>query len=54
LGLSPHTFLHEYYHIAETVPAYLTDDGALGLWPIPALLCSVWWAPSSEGPTMFG
>jgi hypothetical protein len=28
LGLSPHTFLHEYYHIAETVPAYLTGEMA--------------------------
>ena len=26
LRLSPHTFLHEYYHIAETVSAYLTGE----------------------------
>jgi hypothetical protein len=26
LGLSPRTFLHEYYHIAETVPGYLTGS----------------------------
>jgi hypothetical protein len=26
LLLSPHTFLHEYYHIAETVSGYLTGD----------------------------
>lgn len=26
LFLSPHTFLHEYYHIAETVPGYLTGE----------------------------
>lgn len=28
LFLSPRTFLHEYYHIAETVPAYLTGTVA--------------------------
>src|SRR5262249_46887145 len=27
LWLSPRTFLHEYYHIAETVPAYLSGEG---------------------------
>jgi hypothetical protein len=26
LWLSPRTFLHEYYHIAETVPAYLSGE----------------------------
>jgi hypothetical protein len=26
LGLSPHTFLHEYYHVAETLSAYLTGQ----------------------------
>lgn len=26
LSLSPRTFLHEYYHIAETVPGYLTGE----------------------------
>lgn len=26
LVFSPRTFLHEYYHIAETVPGYLTGD----------------------------
>ncbi len=26
LELSPRTFLHEYYHIAETVPAYLSGE----------------------------
>ena len=26
LGLSPHTFLHEYYHITETVSAYLVGE----------------------------
>lgn len=26
LWLSPHTFLHEYYHIAETVSAYLAGE----------------------------
>jgi hypothetical protein len=26
LLLAPRTFLHEYYHIAETVPGYLTGD----------------------------
>lgn len=30
LWLSPHTFLHEYFHIAETVPAYLTGEVAPG------------------------
>jgi hypothetical protein len=30
LWLSPRTFLHEYYHIAETVPAYLSGDVAPG------------------------
>ncbi len=29
LGLSPRTFLHEYYHIAETLSAYLTHDRPL-------------------------
>lgn len=27
--LSPHTFLHEYYHIAETISAYLAGSGPL-------------------------
>ena len=26
LWIAPHTFLHEYYHIAETVPAYLSGE----------------------------
>ena len=30
LWLSPRTFLHEYYHIAETVPAYLSGEMAPG------------------------
>jgi hypothetical protein len=30
LWLSPRTFLHEYYHIAETVPAYLSGEVAPG------------------------
>jgi hypothetical protein len=30
LWLSPRTFLHEYYHIAETVPAYLSGEVAAG------------------------
>jgi hypothetical protein len=30
LWLSPRTFLHEYYHIAETVPGYLSGEGAAG------------------------
>jgi hypothetical protein len=30
LWLSPRTFLHEYYHIAETVPAYLSGEAAPG------------------------
>src|SRR5439155_4057394 len=30
LWLSPRTFLHEYYHIAETVPAYLSGEGIPG------------------------
>jgi hypothetical protein len=30
LGLSPRTFLHEYYHIAETVPAYFSGEQAPG------------------------
>jgi len=28
LELSPHTFLHEYYHIAETISAYLAGEMA--------------------------
>ena len=32
LSLSPHAFMHEYYHIAETVPGYLSGEisGAYG------------------------
>lgn len=32
LWLSPHAFMHEYYHIAETVPGYLSGEisGAYG------------------------
>ncbi|HVM95237.1 MAG TPA: hypothetical protein VMT89_02555 [Candidatus Acidoferrales bacterium] len=30
LYLSPYTFLHEYFHIAETVPAYLTEMRSFG------------------------
>jgi hypothetical protein len=30
LWVSPRTFLHEYYHIAETVPAYLSGELAPG------------------------
>jgi hypothetical protein len=30
LWLSPRTFLHEYYHIADTVPAYLSGEMAPG------------------------
>ncbi len=30
LWMSPRTFLHEYYHIAETVPAYLSGEMAAG------------------------
>src|SRR6185369_3228050 len=30
LWVSPRTFLHEYYHIAETVPAYLSGEVAAG------------------------
>jgi hypothetical protein len=30
LWMSPRTFLHEYYHIAETVPAYLSGEVAAG------------------------
>jgi hypothetical protein len=30
LWLSPRTFLHEYYHVAETVPAYLSGELAPG------------------------
>jgi len=30
LTLSPHTFLHEYYHIAETVPAYFSNETVPG------------------------
>jgi hypothetical protein len=32
LTLSPHAFMHEYYHIAETVPGYLSGEisGAYG------------------------
>jgi hypothetical protein len=30
LWLSPRTFLHEYYHVAETVPAYLSGEVPLG------------------------
>ncbi|MCC6847413.1 MAG: glycosyltransferase family 39 protein [Deltaproteobacteria bacterium] len=30
LTLSPWTFLHEYYHIAETVSAHLSGEAALG------------------------
>jgi hypothetical protein len=26
LAISPRTFLHEYYHVAETVASYLTDE----------------------------
>jgi hypothetical protein len=39
LSISPQTFLHEYYHIAETVPGYLTGE-------IPA-------AYGKTAPTMF-
>ena len=27
MWVSPHTFLHEYYHIAETIGSYLIEDG---------------------------
>ncbi|MEO7433885.1 MAG: hypothetical protein ABI080_00190 [Candidatus Binatia bacterium] len=44
LTLSPHTFLHEYYHIAETVPAYFSNETVPGYGKTgPALFRVVAW-----------
>ena len=49
LTLSPQTFLHEYYHIAETVPAYFSLETVPGYGKTgPALFRLVRWMVGSE------